>query len=227
MLNRTTLPPTALTTTGAARSEERMSALLEGSLARRLARLLQLPTTSRGYAGFIGCLLILAFTMVLHITLSAEILRMEVRLKTLKQEYSEIEQTNSNIVWQIAGYSALDDISAKAALKGYVGDIPVHYVMAPRPADTPGLMTPDPAAGAPGAAGIEGRLVVMGSDQAPGEPQLEAQTAAEESLAPVANPAAEAGLEPAADRWKRAQAMYDNFVSWLRTLVPGQFQPAP
>jgi hypothetical protein len=231
MLNRTTLPPTSLTHKGAGMDEgrDRLVPVLNRERWRRLARVLQLPTTAQGYAVFASCLLILAFTMVLHITLSAEIMRMEVQVFELQQEHARIEQANANMIWRIAGHSALQDIDAYSNAQNYTDNVPVKYVV------RPAINLADPWAPIPGPEAptaddplTEGRVLVMTPGQAQGEQAQEsqAQPAGEPQVAgqPAPAPAQESAWQ---GRWAQAARIYENFQSWLRTLVPGQFQQTP
>ena len=81
---------------------------LHGPLRSRLAAaigMFQLPNTLQGYLVFTFCLLILSFTMILHVTLSAEIMRLDERLIALKSEYEAIERKNAGIIYEISRYS--------------------------------------------------------------------------------------------------------------------------
>lgn len=231
MLNRTTLPPTSLTHKGAGMDDgrDRLVPVLHRERWRRLERTLQLPTTAQGYAVFVGCLLILAFTMVLHITLSAEIMRMEVQVFDLQKEYARIQQANANIVWKIANFSALQDMDAHAADLDYTSEVPVKYVVRPMLDPNAPITGPD-AATASDDLLAGGRVLVMPSQQAQGTQAPGLQTPDEPQAA--GQPAAPAGdaTQPETawqSRWGRAARIYENFQSWLRTLVPGQFQQAP
>lgn len=238
MLNRTTLPPTSLTQKGAGMDDgrDRLVPVLNRERWRRMERALQLPTTAQGFAVFVGCLLILAFTMVLHITLSAEIMRMEVQVFDLQKEYARIQQANANIIWKIASFSALQDMDARADQLNYTSEVPVKYVV--RPMIDPGAPISGPdAATSPEDLLAEGRVVVMTSPQTPGlqspgaqaqEPQLQAPGELQGTGQPA--PTADAATQPDTGwqgRWAQAGRIYENFQNWLRTLVPGQFQPAP
>lgn len=78
---------------------------LQGRLRSRLAAALgifQMPSTLQGYLVFTFCLLILAFTMVLHVTLSAEIMGLDQRLIAMKDEYQDIERKNAGIIYEIS-----------------------------------------------------------------------------------------------------------------------------
>lgn len=98
---------------------------------QRIAGLFRLPTTLRGYMAFLASLLVLAFTMTLHIMLSAEIMRLDVQLYDLKQENARLERYNANIVWEISQHTALDTLHANALQEGYVNNVPTEYVDMP------------------------------------------------------------------------------------------------
>jgi hypothetical protein len=117
---------------------------------QRLASLFRLPTTLRGYMAFLAGLLVLAFTMTLHIMLSAEIMRLDVQLADLREEYARVERYNANIVWEISEYGALDRLHEQALAAGYVNNIPTEYVDMPAAlgAATAGQLETLPVSGA-------------------------------------------------------------------------------
>ena len=98
---------------------------------QRLLGFFRLPTTLRGYMAFLAGLIVLAFTMTLHILLSAEIMRLDVRLDELHLEQARIERYNANIVWQISDHGALETLHQQAVAAGYVNNIPTEYVDMP------------------------------------------------------------------------------------------------
>lgn len=140
MLNRTSLPR-PVTPHALAPEEEGVRLIPLGGLGwQRLVNLVQLPTTLQGYFVFLLCLLILAFTMALHVTLSAEIMRLNEQLYSLEDEFAAIERTNANIVWRVSGYGALADVAHKAGELGYVPITQIAYVekQGTLPATAPG-----------------------------------------------------------------------------------------
>jgi len=107
-----------------------------------------MPSTLQEYLYFVLCLLILAFTMALHVTLSAERMRLDQRLSTLKEEYARTERINANLVWQIAQSTSLTAIHSEAVARGYAPITDFKYVVA----DSTGaesIFTDDVAAGSP------------------------------------------------------------------------------
>lgn len=133
MLNRSalssTLPP-AIAPAISPTSGEHASSI---SRARwmRMVGMLRLPSTLRGYVAFLASLLVLAFTMTLHIMLSAEIMRLNVQLYDLESEYARVERYNANIVWNVSEHSSLVDLHSEALAAGYVNSIPTEYVNMP------------------------------------------------------------------------------------------------
>lgn len=105
---------------------------------------LSLPSTLQGYLFFVLCLLILAFTMALHITLSAEGMRLDRELTALEEEYARIERINANLVWEISESTSLAEINAQAVALGYAPVTEFKYVVM-------GSGDPAAAAGATGA----------------------------------------------------------------------------
>jgi hypothetical protein len=89
----------------------------------------QLPSSFQGYLIFLLCLLILAFTMVLHVTLSAEILRLNVELDGLASENERIERHNANLVWLISQRSSLTDAYKAARELEYAPVTDVQFVV--------------------------------------------------------------------------------------------------
>jgi len=98
---------------------------------QRLVGLFRLPTTLRGYMAFLAGLVVLAFTMTLHIMLSAEIMRLDVQLADLREEHARVERYNANVVWQISEHGALDTLHTQALTSGYINNIPTEYVDMP------------------------------------------------------------------------------------------------
>lgn len=120
MLNRTSLPRPVSPHALATEMEGEGRNPLAGLRRQQLVNLVQLPTTLQGYFVFVVCLVILAFTMALHVTLSAEIMRLDEQVAGLEDEFASIERTSANMVWQISGYGALADVASKARDLGYV-----------------------------------------------------------------------------------------------------------
>ncbi len=105
---------------------------LQGPLRSRLAALggiLQLPSTLQGYLVFTFCLLILSFTMVLHVTLSAEIMRLDERLALLKSDYEATEHRNAGLIYEISRYSSLQEVNKAAITAGYLPAKEYKYVV--------------------------------------------------------------------------------------------------
>jgi hypothetical protein len=124
---------------------------------QRLVGLFRLPTTLRGYMAFFASLLVLAFTMTLHIMLSAEIMRLDVQLYTLQAEHARLERYNANIVWEISQHTALDSLHAEAVNEGYVNNVPTEYVQMP-------------IAAIASAAGVDANNLQAGNQQGNGSP---------------------------------------------------------
>jgi hypothetical protein len=101
--------------------------------------MLQLPSSLQGYLFFLTCLLILAFTMVLHVLLSAEIMRLDVKLENLRETHARIEQRNAGILWEVSQYSTLSEVYEKAKKLGFVPVTNIEFV----PAIAVGAEVPD------------------------------------------------------------------------------------
>lgn len=181
---------------------------LQGELRKRLAALggiFQLPTTLQGYLVFTFCLLILAFTMVLHVTLSAEIMRLNERLDGLRSQYEVTERTNAGLIYEISRYSALQDVNKKAVLAGYIPADKYKYVVE-RPdvvaaLDNPAIVDMTPQ-----------YLILGGDPTAPGEPAV---------VLDAAPPASSADTGFWSNfRWQRVRDAWAETGSWLRTRLP-------
>lgn len=124
MLNRTSLPSAF-----AAGMEDSDPVALIPERWGQWAFGLALPSTLQGYLFFVLCLLILAFTMALHITLSAESMRLDRQLATLEEEYARVERVNANLVWEISQSTSLADVHAQAVAAGYAPISEFKYVV--------------------------------------------------------------------------------------------------
>ena len=186
---------------------------LHGPLRSRLAAvggLFQLPNTLQGYLVFTFCLLILAFTMVLHVTLSAEIMRLEQRLGALKSEYETTERANAGVIYEISRYSSLQDVNTRAVEAGYIPAKKFKYVVS-RPELEAAF---DDAT----AAGLTPRYVILGEDpDAQAVPDVVQTT-------PPAESSAERGFW-SNFRWQRVRDAWTETGSWLRTKLPAWGAP--
>lgn len=178
-----------------------------------LGRIFQLPTTLQGYLLFTFCLLILAFTMVLHVTLSAEILRLSERLDGLTQQYESTERQNAGIIYEISRYSSLQDVYAKAVAAGYVPADARQYVVE-RPDVVAALDNPAPANEAP-------QYLVLGGSQP--APDVQAQPAVVTAQT-TGESSAESGFW-SYFRWQRVRDAWAETGSWLRGKLPAWGQP--
>jgi hypothetical protein len=129
-LNRTSLQPAALPQSFASGMDE--SPPLTGSRADRKSffRTLRLPSSLQGYLFFLTCLLILAFTMVLHVLLSAEIMRLDVKLESMREAHARIERRNAGILWEVSQYSTLSEVYEKAKKLGFEPVTNIEFVPA-------------------------------------------------------------------------------------------------
>lgn len=126
MLNRSAFPPALAAESNDPKGSTEPVTTVAASA---IARLFQLPTSFQGYLVFLFCLLVLAFTMVLHVTLSAEIMRLNVQLYDLQAENQKIERHNANQIWQIAQRSSLADAYKTATEQGYTSTLEEKYVV--------------------------------------------------------------------------------------------------
>lgn len=126
MLNRSAFPPAL-----AAESPDKdpNAESLSHMWHANALRWFHLPSSLQGYLIFLLCLLILAFTMVLHVTLSAEILRLNVVLGDLQDENERIERHNANLIWLISQRSSLADASRAAKALDYAPITETRYVI--------------------------------------------------------------------------------------------------
>lgn len=147
MLHRTSLPTNAFVSG----LEDPVSVPLLTGRWRQWTLGLHLPSTLQGYLFFLLCLLILAFTMVLHITLSAENMHLDQKLATLKGEYARTERINANLVWEISQSTSLAAVNAQAVALGYSPITEFKYVVMGDESTLAGEQAPaDIAAGSAG-----------------------------------------------------------------------------
>lgn len=86
---------------------------------RPIADMLRLPTTARGFFAFLLSLLALAGVMAIHVMLSAEMMRLELRLDELRETEMRIQRQNANLLWQIARNADAEMLYEKALAAGY------------------------------------------------------------------------------------------------------------
>ncbi len=186
---------------------------LNGPLRSRLAAaigMFQLPNTLQGYLVFTFCLLILSFTMILHITLSAEILRLDKRLIALKSEYETVERKNAGIIYEISRYSALQEVYVKAIAAGYVPADKFKFVV-DRPEVQAELDNPQSTSLVP-------EYIILGADpNALVAPDVVRASAPEES-------AAESGFWSMFRR-QRVRDAWAETGTWLRSRLPAWGAP--
>ncbi len=184
-----------------------------GTLRRQLAMLgglFQLPTSLQGYLVFTFCLLILAFTMVLHITLSAEIMRLDDELILLKSEHQTTEHKNAGLIYEIARYSSLQDVNRKAVLAGYVPATKAQFVVQ-RQDVVDALDNPAPKDLTP-------EYLILGGDlAAPTNPVVVLENAPAES-------ATESNFWSYL-RWQNVRDALAETGSWLRSWLPARGTP--
>ncbi len=86
---------------------------------RRLAHVLPLPQGARDY--LIWTLIMLAVTgmVLLQVLLSMQITQTELILDDLGLEYTQIEQENAELLWQISQFTHLERIETEARRMGY------------------------------------------------------------------------------------------------------------
>lgn len=105
---------------------------------------LQLPTTLRGFLAFLVGLLVLAGAMSIHVTLSADMMRLQLRLDELEQREARMERQNANLLWQISRHTDVQAVYGEAIALGYkpVEDR-IYVVEPPAPALSPVNPSPD------------------------------------------------------------------------------------
>jgi hypothetical protein len=232
MLNRTSLPNAFVTGL-----EEPAPAPLFAGRWRQWAFGLHLPSSLQGYLFFVFCLLILAFTMALHVTLSAERMRLDQRLSDLKEEYARTERINANLVWEISQSTSLATVHAEALRRGYIPLEEFKYVVT-----GPSALGPDAAfsnAGAQPAPGgwtvepsAENPVVILTDPAASGDVPA-AGTLQEATLAPQGTqaipfdtPAMQMQMDPQAPAWRNPfsleglRAAAGETMNWLQDRLP-------
>ena len=129
MLNRTSFSQNM--TTGL---QATPSAPLTGIRWQPLVDALQLPTTMRGFLVFLLGLLVLAGAMAIHVTLSAEMMRLQLRLDELQGMEARVERQNANLLWQISRHADLQTLHEEALSLGYRPVEDRIYVVQPQAA---------------------------------------------------------------------------------------------
>lgn len=81
--------------------------------------LIPLPKTWRGFLWWTLAMGLIAAMAGLHIWASLQIAQVEVKLQALQTQYTEIEQDNAELLWQISQYTSLDSIQQRAVAMGY------------------------------------------------------------------------------------------------------------
>lgn len=127
MINRTTLTQRVSTPVEAGSRP----ASLAGERWRAIAEEVALPETRRGYLLFALSLLVLAGAMAIHIMLSADIMRSQVRLAELQEQQARIERQNANLRWEASRNTALQKLYASALEAGYQPIADRVYVIQP------------------------------------------------------------------------------------------------
>ncbi len=155
MLNRTSFSQNI--TTGL---QSTPTAPLTGIRWQPLLDAFQLPTTMRGFLAFLFGLLILAGAMSIHVTLSAEMLRLQLQLGELKEMEARIERQNANLLWQISHHTGLQKLHEEALTLGY-GPIADRIYVAEPPAAPVEPVEP-PATAAPGETAARQQLPAPG-----------------------------------------------------------------
>jgi hypothetical protein len=122
---------------GAERSPRKQAAL-EPSYGRATDRLVDsldraipLPSTLRSFLAYMAGLLLIAAGMLLHVSLSAQILQARVEVDRLKEVHDSIQNRNAELVWEIARKTNLEHIQQAAYAQGYRPITQRQYVFVP------------------------------------------------------------------------------------------------
>lgn len=92
-------------------------------------RSLPLPTSPRGYLLYLCGLILITGGMAILTLMSAQIVEAQRELRQLNQDYTLIQQRNSELVWLISRETNLERIQRRLAGRGYVPVTDVEYVV--------------------------------------------------------------------------------------------------
>lgn len=114
------------------------------TLINRLYRWIPLPRTAREYLVWVLCMGIASGLISLQLWLSLQIAQAEQQLSLLQVEYANVEQENSELLWQISQFTALERIQIESSRQGFVPSLQRQYQWATSESITT-LPVPEPA----------------------------------------------------------------------------------
>ncbi len=97
----------------------RLRLLQTGWLIATLDRTLPLPNTPRAFFNYFIVLLLIAAGMSLHVVLAVQTLQARLEVQRLHEEYENLRNQNSELIWEIARKTNLDNIQQLAYAAGY------------------------------------------------------------------------------------------------------------
>lgn len=95
-----------------------------------------LPSSFGGFVRFLIFAAVLATGTVVHIHLSSQILDAKIQQSELEEEYLAVQRQNSQIAWQLAEYTSLDQVRQRAVNIGYTHSLRPSYAFSPISDDT-------------------------------------------------------------------------------------------
>ena len=127
MLQRETMPSASSTAVGL--GENWRNALKE-QWGEQLQDILQLPTTLRGLVIYTLTLALIGGALAVHVMLSVQIMAAQVQVADMERQLAWIEQTNSEITYQIARNASMAKMNRRALDQGYGYRVKRLYVYA-------------------------------------------------------------------------------------------------
>ena len=95
-----------------------------------LQGVLQLPTTSRGLLIYVLVLGLIAGALAIHVMLSVQIMASQVQVASMERQLAWIEQTNSEITYQIVQNTSMARMNRRSRDQGYGYKVKRLYVSA-------------------------------------------------------------------------------------------------
>ena len=95
-----------------------------------LQGVLQLPTTSRGLLIYVLVLGLIAGALAIHVMLSVQIMASQVQVASMERQLAWIEQTNSEITYQIVQNTSMARMNRRSRDQGYGYKVKRLYVNA-------------------------------------------------------------------------------------------------
>jgi cell division protein FtsL len=125
MLQRETMPSASST---AVELGETWRNSLKGPWEETLQGVLQLPTTGKGLFIYVMALALIAGALAIHVMLSVQIMDAQVQVTNMERQLAWIEQTNSEITYQIVQDTSMARMNRRAREQGYGYKVKRVYV---------------------------------------------------------------------------------------------------